>query len=284
METGNGRKNGFSSGLPTRPNATIRSPVAASMEHGRPAANTAYQAHNALIFRLFCSLRLSVRTPPFHGGESGSIPRFSSGLPTRPNATIRSPVAASMEHGRPAANTAYQANNALIFRLFCSLRLSVRTPPFHGGESGSIPQGAPRGWLPFERSCPLAEWPRRKALGLGSAPETSGENVARAAGNVRSEPITSRFPALSCFAHFSNLPQIELTFEPASSSPTLGGPKVTPSAQSQWPYAVGVAGGVTVLSRLEMAVTSCAGAKGLASMTLFGTPIEAHFSPWVPVI
>jgi hypothetical protein len=49
----NGRKNGFSSGLPTRPNATIRSPVAASMEHGRQAANTVYQAHNTLIFRLF---------------------------------------------------------------------------------------------------------------------------------------------------------------------------------------------------------------------------------------
>jgi hypothetical protein len=46
----------------------------------------------------------------------------------------------------------------------------------------------------------------RKALGLGSAPGTSGENVTRAAGNVRSEPITSRFPALACFAHFSNLP------------------------------------------------------------------------------
>ena len=47
-------------------------------EPGRPAANTAHQAHNALIFRLFCSLRLSVRTPPFHGGESGSIPLGSA--------------------------------------------------------------------------------------------------------------------------------------------------------------------------------------------------------------
>src|ERR1700738_450617 len=27
-------------------------------------------------------------------------------------------------------------------RTFCSLRLSVRTPPFHGGESGSIPLGS----------------------------------------------------------------------------------------------------------------------------------------------
>ena len=78
MEPATACKNRFSSGLPTRPNATIRSPVAASMEHGRQAANTAYRAHNALIFRLFCSLRLSVRTPPFHGGESGSIPLGSA--------------------------------------------------------------------------------------------------------------------------------------------------------------------------------------------------------------
>src|SRR5690349_16062257 len=40
-------------------------------------------------------------------------------------------VAASMEHGRQAANTTYQVLNALNFRSFCSLRLSVRTPPFH---------------------------------------------------------------------------------------------------------------------------------------------------------
>ena len=42
---------------------------------------------------------------------------------------------------------------------------------------------------------------------------------------------------------------------------------------------VGPAGGVTVLSRLAMAVTSCAGANGLASNTLFGTPLDAHSSP-----
>jgi hypothetical protein len=92
------------------------------------------------------------------------------------------------------------------------------------------------------------------------------------------------FSGAVLFCSLFEFAQIELTFGPASSSPRLGGPKVTPSAQSQWPYAVGVAGGVTVLSRLEMAVTSCAGAKGLASITLFGTPMEAHFSPWVPVI
>ena len=34
-EARNGAKNGFSGDLPARPNATIRSPVAASMEHDR---------------------------------------------------------------------------------------------------------------------------------------------------------------------------------------------------------------------------------------------------------
>ena len=48
--------------------------------------------------------------------------------------------------------------------------------------------------------------------------------------------------------------------------------------QLRRPY-VGPAGGVTVLSRLAMAVTSCAGATGLASNTLFGTPLDAHSSP-----
>jgi hypothetical protein len=54
--------------------------------------------------------------------------------------------------------------------------------------------------------------------------------------------------------------------------------------QLRRPYYVGPAGGGTVLSRLAMAVTSCAGANGLVSKTLFGTPLDAHSSPWVPVI
>jgi hypothetical protein len=36
----------------------------------------------------------------------------------------------------------------------------------------------------------------------------------KAASNVPCEPITFRFPALSCFAHFSNLPQAESAFGP----------------------------------------------------------------------
>src|SRR5260370_15160575 len=42
----------------------------------------------------------------------------------------------------PAANQVQHSTKVLICRLFCSLRLSVRTPPFHGGESGSIPLGS----------------------------------------------------------------------------------------------------------------------------------------------
>src|SRR5437899_11617432 len=57
---------------------------------------------------------------------------------------------------------AHQADNVLIFLLFCSLRLSVRTPPFHGGESGSIPLGsasyfnglAPSSF-PMSNTCPI---------------------------------------------------------------------------------------------------------------------------------
>ena len=48
----------------------------------------------------------------------------SDDLPAPPKATIRSPG-----RGGHAAKV-------------CSLRLSVRTPPFHGGESGSIPLGS----------------------------------------------------------------------------------------------------------------------------------------------
>ena len=47
----------------------------------------------------FCSLRLSVRTPPFHGGESGSIPLGSASLPQR-TASKRAPAP---RNGRPDA-------------------------------------------------------------------------------------------------------------------------------------------------------------------------------------
>jgi hypothetical protein len=86
---------------------------------------------------------------------------FASGLPARANATIRSPAAAGsvrqvrLRHGVNAAQRidlpgifAYDQSEtacptgSVAGRRFRSLRLSVRTPPFHGGESGSIPLGS----------------------------------------------------------------------------------------------------------------------------------------------
>jgi hypothetical protein len=88
----------------------------------------------------------------------------SSDLPGRPNAIIRSPAVARSGNQRSGTrHGAFADINALICRYvfaltgetalpqpygcgdaskFRSLRLSVRTPPFHGGESGSIPLGS----------------------------------------------------------------------------------------------------------------------------------------------
>jgi hypothetical protein len=55
-------------------------------------------------------------------------------------------------------------------------------------------------------------------------------------------------------------------------------------AATKRPYSVVGAAGGTVFSRLESAVTSCAGANGLASRTLLGTPLDAHSSPCAPVM
>lgn len=138
------------------------------------------------------------------GVERDRKNRFPGGLPARPNATIRSPVAASMEHGRQVANTARQASNALIFRLFCSLRLSVRTPPFHGGESGSIPLGsaikfptlskpkatsesAPRAWCSVDMKTDLSRQHETRLV-RGNIPrsfDVSDEELRDDAGKVR---------------------------------------------------------------------------------------------------
>jgi len=50
------------------------------------------------------------------------------------------------------------------------------------------------------------------------------------------------------------------------------------------PHSAGEDEGFAALSRFEMAVTTCAGAKGLVNRTLFGRPLEGQSSPWVPVI
>src|ERR1700704_5656618 len=42
---------------------------------------------------------------------------------------------------RPRRN-GHAATGSVVAKRFRSLRLSVRTPPFHGGESGSIPLGS----------------------------------------------------------------------------------------------------------------------------------------------
>ena len=92
-----GGKNPIAGGLPDRQNATIRSP-AASITSLRSGAVRRHRPFKALIRRDYLyylcsetaalrparpqrrlrSLRLSVRTPPFHGGESGSIPLGSA--------------------------------------------------------------------------------------------------------------------------------------------------------------------------------------------------------------
>lgn len=89
---------------------------------------------------------------------------IAGGLPGRANATIRSPAApivsprSGSRHGATAPYKALIRRDYLFYdcsetaaprpdrsrrgRDFRSLRLSVRTPPFHGGESGSIPLGS----------------------------------------------------------------------------------------------------------------------------------------------
>ena len=82
-------------------------------------------------------------------------------LPGRPNATIRSPLTPCLDP-QIGLGMAPSGAKVLNYRTICcdrrngheatkpvvaghpfrSLRLSVRTPPFHGGESGSIPLGS----------------------------------------------------------------------------------------------------------------------------------------------
>src|ERR1700741_4236151 len=84
----------------------------------------------------------------FETGEFGRAPD----LPALANATIRSPATSRRaSRGRPQTGLNL-APKALIFLTFCSLRLSVRTPPFHGGESGSIPLGSAIALIPALKS------------------------------------------------------------------------------------------------------------------------------------
>src|SRR5690348_6638686 len=61
------------------------------------------------------------------------------------NANQSRPGRSSSENNDlPAVCESFARSHAALVRgeAFCSLRLSVRTPPFHGGESGSIPLGS----------------------------------------------------------------------------------------------------------------------------------------------
>src|SRR6185437_7716887 len=110
--------------LPGRPNATIRSPADVGLDT-QIGLGMAPSGANALNYRTICcdrrngraatkpvsagqafrSLRLSVRTPPFHGGESGSIPLGSATVPAS------GPPVDFCEHAR----TASAANAPLTF-------------------------------------------------------------------------------------------------------------------------------------------------------------------------
>src|SRR5262249_13404735 len=61
----------------------------------------------------------------------------------------------------------------------CALRLSVRTPPFHGGERGSIPLG--RASLPRQ----AAARPSDVAVEGPSLPALSGRDVEKGGGVAR---------------------------------------------------------------------------------------------------
>jgi hypothetical protein len=57
---------------------------------------------------------------------------------------------------------------------FCSLRLSVRTPPFHGGESGSIPLGSANDFNRLARALTSVS-SRCPASGAGRAASAAGD-------------------------------------------------------------------------------------------------------------
>jgi hypothetical protein len=147
-----------------------------------------------------------------------------------------------------------------------------------------IPKGNPGGRLPFEWRCPsnrkgpdagLGGWVLRRGH-LGGTSQSSQQR------SVRADHIPFSGAVLFCSLFQFATGRIGVRAGPPGM--ISGGPKVTPGAQPRSSCSVGAAGGVTALSRLERAVTSCAGAKGLPSITLFGTPMEAHSSPWAPVM
>jgi hypothetical protein len=85
--------------------------------------------------------------------------------------------------------------------LFCSLRLSVRTPPFHGGESGSIPLGSANSFngLPPLPAASSNKW-TKNAHALGGSTRDHVANTFKAQGDhfqgLREPFSHSRFHSL----------------------------------------------------------------------------------------
>ena len=89
--------------------------------------------------------RCSILCGPFAASRCPASPaksRCAATCPPRKTPLyVRSVAAGTDRRGRCHARS-NTTPKALIYLRFCSLRLSVRTPPFHGGESGSIPLGS----------------------------------------------------------------------------------------------------------------------------------------------
>jgi hypothetical protein len=77
---------------------------------------------------------LYVRPPPV-GPHLGSVA-------ARRQRNLKALICRVYLFSSPKRSGAAAAGSVVTRNRFCSLRLSVRTPPFHGGESGSIPLGS----------------------------------------------------------------------------------------------------------------------------------------------
>lgn len=117
------------------------------------------------------------------------------GLPAPTNAIIRSPLSPERAASRPSgagsaflqavdlADISRQRGTLGLIAIFASdlvfrsLRLSVRTPPFHGGESGSIPLGSASFFLKMKRFQSRRAWLSTRALVLGDKTSNETSNV-----------------------------------------------------------------------------------------------------------
>ena len=144
---------------------------------------------------------------------------FAADLPVRANATIRSRAGAWRQFS--GIGTASSAPERVSICRKCetamrrilgspltkrlrSLRLSVRTPPFHGGESGSIPLGSANAHDGDERRLPPASNDfRRGSMNLPAARRRPWSDVVSLL--VAKRVLMPRFPLRYRGAH---LPEI----------------------------------------------------------------------------